>query len=374
MLYSALRDSLKRGANVAAQYERLGILRLWPTFYHSETAAKMDMKATDLRSLMKAIEGFGKIEVLVVGDIMLDQFIWGRVSRISPEAPVPVVEVDHETTMLGGATNVVNNIVSLGGKVRLCGVVGDDYIGKRIFSLLNGAGVNVNGIVVEDNRRTTLKTRIIAHAQQVVRYDKETRDTLKPETTNTILDFIHNQGERLAAIIVSDYGKGVVTRELMGGLKDLMATRGLPLAVDPNVRNFPLYEGVTIITPNNEEAQEAAGMDISDEESLRRVGEGLLQSYKCRAVLITRGEEGMTLFEGDGRATHIKVIARKVYDVTGAGDTVIATLTLGIATGLDVRSAAYLSNLAAGIVVGEVGTSTVKKDALKALLASHIQQ
>jgi len=374
MVYNALKDSYKRDANVAATYKRLGILSQGPTFAYGQTAAEMDMKATDLRSLMKAIEGFEKTEVLVVGDIMLDQFIWGRVSRISPEAPVPVVEVDHETTMLGGATNVVNNIVSLGGKVRLCGVVGDDYIGKRIFSLLNRLGVNINGIVVEDNRPTTLKTRIIAHAQQIVRYDRETRDSLKPETTNTILDFIHNRGETLAAIIVSDYGKGVVTRELMGGLKDLMSTRGLPLAVDPNVRNFPLYEGVTIITPNNEEAQEAAGMDISDEESLRRVGEGLLQSCRCRALLITRGEEGMTLFEGDGGATHIKVIARKVYDVTGAGDTVIATLTLGIATGLDVKSAAYLSNLAAGIVVGEVGTSTVKKDDLKALLASHIQQ
>jgi rfaE bifunctional protein kinase chain/domain len=334
----------------------------------------MDMNAIDLRSLMKAIEGFGKTEVLVVGDIMLDQFIWGRVSRISPEAPVPVVEVDHETTMLGGATNVVNNIVSLGGKVWLCGVVGDDYIGRQIFSLLNRLGVNINGIVVQDNRPTTLKTRIIAHAQQMVRYDKETRDTLKPETTNTILDFIHNRGENLAAIIVSDYGKGVVTRELMEGLKDLMSTRGLTLAVDPNVRNFPLYEGVTIITPNNKQAQEAAGIDISDEESLRRVGEALLQSCRCRALLITRGDEGMTLFESDDGATHIKVMARKVYDVTGAGDTVIATLTLGIAAGLDLKSAAYLSNVSAGIVVGEVGTSTVKKDDLKALLASHIQQ
>jgi rfaE bifunctional protein kinase chain/domain len=374
MLYSALRDSFKRGARVATASQGLGILRLRPTCYYGERATKMDMKTIDLRSLMKAIEGFGKIEVLVVGDIMLDQFIWGRVSRISPEAPVPVVEVDHETTMLGGAANVVNNIVSLGGKVSVCGAVGDDYIGRQIFSLLNRLGVNINGIVVEDNRPTTLKTRIIAHAQQVVRYDKETRETLKPETTYTILDFIHNRGENLAAIIVSDYGKGVVTRELMEGLKDLMSTRDLPLAVDPNVRNFPLYKGVTIITPNHNQAQEAAGIHISDEESLRRVGEALLKSYGCRALLITRGEEGMTLFEGDGGATHIKVMARKVYDVTGAGDTVIATLTLGIASGLDLKSAAYLSNVSAGIVVGEVGTSAVKKDDLKALLGSHMQR
>jgi rfaE bifunctional protein kinase chain/domain len=332
------------------------------------------MKDVDPESLNRAVDDFAKTRILVVGDIMLDQYIWGKVARISPEAPVPVVEIDHETKMLGGATNVVNNIACLGGKVLLCGVIGDDSIGKEIFSLLRKAGVGVDGILIEDTRVTTIKTRIIAHAQQVVRYDKETRDSLRPETTNSILNFIRNQMDNLAAVIVSDYGKGVVTRELMEGVKDLTSARGLPLAVDPNVKNFPLYKGATIITPNHNEAQEATGIYIVDEESLRRAGEKLLHSYACRGLLITRGEEGMTLFEGDGGATHIKVMARKVYDVTGAGDTVIATLTLGIATGLDVKSAAYLSNLAAGIVVGEVGTSTVKKDDLKALLTSHIQQ
>jgi rfaE bifunctional protein kinase chain/domain len=334
----------------------------------------MDVKDIDLESLSKAIASFEKTGVLVIGDIMLDQFIWGKVSRISPEAPVPVVEVNHETVMLGGATNVVNNIVSLGGKVLLCGVVGDDYTGKRVFSLLKRLGVTTDGIVVEDKRPTTLKTRIIAHAQQVVRYDRETKDALKPETINSILGFIHNQRDNLAAIIISDYGKGVVTRELMEGAKDLMSTSDLALAVDPNVKNFPLYEGVTIITPNHNEAQEAAGMDISDEESLKRVGKKLMQLYRCRALLITRGEDGMTLFEDDGGAMHIKVMARKVYDVTGAGDTVIATLTLGMTAGLDPKSAAYLSSLAAGIVVGEVGTSTVKKDDLKALLTAHVKK
>lgn len=330
------------------------------------------MKDIDPESLNKAIDNFGKTRLLVVGDIMLDQFIWGKVSRISPEAPVPVVEVDHETTMLGGATNVVNNIVCLGGKVLLCGVVGDDYIGKEIFSLLHQSGVNVSGITVEDSRPTTKKTRIIAHAQQVVRYDRETKDSLNPETTKSILDFIHGQRDKLAAIIVSDYGKGVVTRELMEGVRELMSTRDLPLAVDPNVKNFPFYEGVTIITPNHSEAQEAAGIDIVDEESLRRVGEKLLQSFKCRGLLITRGEDGMTLFKEGSKMIHIKAMARKIYDVTGAGDTVTATLTLGLAAGLDMKSAAYLSNLAAGLVVGEVGTSTVKMDDLKELISVHL--
>ena len=330
------------------------------------------MKDIDPESLNKAIDNFGKTRILVIGDIMLDKFIWGNVSRISPEAPVPVVEVDHETIMLGGATNVINNIVSLGGKVLLCGVVGDDYTGREIFSLLNESKVNVSGIIIEDNRPTTIKTRIIAHAQQVVRYDRETRESLKPETTDSILNFIHDQKDNLSAIIVSDYRKGVVTREIMEGVKDLMSTRGLPLAVDPNIKNFPLYEGVTIITPNHNEAQEAAGIDIVDEESLRRVGEKLLQSYRCRALLITRGEDGMTLFEEGGKRVDIKAIARKIYDVTGAGDTVAATLTLGIVAGLDMKSAAYLSNLAAGIVVGEVGTSAVRIDDLKALIAFHL--
>ncbi len=330
------------------------------------------MKDIDPESLNKAIDNFGKTRILVIGDIMLDKFIWGNVSRISPEAPVPVVEVDHETIMLGGATNVINNIVSLGGKVLLCGVVGDDYTGREIFSLLNESKVNVSGIIIEDNRPTTIKTRIIAHAQQVVRYDRETRESLKPETTDSILNFIHDQKDNLSAIIVSDYRKGVVTREIMEGVKDLMSTRGLNLAVDPNIKNFPLYEGVTIITPNHNEAQEAAGIDIVDEESLERVGEKLLQSYRCRALLITRGEDGMTLFEEGGKRVDIKAIARKIYDVTGAGDTVTATLTLGIVAGLDMKSAAYLSNLAAGMVVGEVGTSAVRIDDLKALIASHL--
>ena len=330
------------------------------------------MKNIDRNYLNKGIDNFGKSMILVIGDIMLDRFIWGNVSRISPEAPVPVVEVERETIMLGGAANVVNNLVSLGGNVMMCGIVGDDSTGEQIISKLNELDVDTTGIAIEHDRPTSVKTRIIAHAQQVVRYDRETRDSLNPETTKSILDFIHDQRDKLAAIIVSDYGKGVVTRELMEGVKGLMSARDLPLAVDPNVKNFPLYEGVTIITPNHSEAQEVAGIDIVDEESLRRVGEKLLQSFRCRALLITRGKDGMTLFEEEGRVTHIKSIARKVYDVTGAGDTVIATLTLGIAGGLDMKSAAYLSNLAAGIVVGEIGTSTVKIDNLKELIASHL--
>ena len=330
------------------------------------------MKNIDRNYLNKGIDNFGKSMILVVGDIMLDRFIWGNVSRISPEAPVPVVEVERETIMLGGAANVVNNLVSLGGNVMMCGIVGDDSTGEQIISKLNELDVDTTGIAIEHDRPTSVKTRIIAHAQQVVRYDWEKKIPLKPKTTKDILNFIQEKKGNLSALIISDYGKGVISRQLMDGLRSATSDCNFPVTVDPNVKNFPLYKDVTVITPNHNQAGEIAGLEIVNEEDLKKVGKKLLNSKKCEALLITRGKDGMTLFEEEGRVTHIKSIARKVYDVTGAGDTVIAALTLGIAGGLDMKSAAYLSNLAAGIVVGEIGTSTVKIDNLKELIASHL--
>jgi D-beta-D-heptose 7-phosphate kinase/D-beta-D-heptose 1-phosphate adenosyltransferase len=330
------------------------------------------MKNIDKKYLNKGIDNFGKSMILVIGDIMLDRFIWGNVSRISPEAPVPVVEVERETIMLGGAANVVNNLVSLGGNVMMCGIVGDDSTGKQIISKLKELEVDITGIAIEHDRPTSVKTRVIAHAQQVVRYDREKKIPLKLKTTKGILNFIHEKKGDISALIVSDYGKGVISRQLMDGLRSATSDCNFPVTVDPNVKNFPIYKDVTVITPNNNQAGEIAGLEIVNEEDLKKVGKKLLNNKKCEALLITRGKDGMTLFEEEGRVTHIKSIARKVYDVTGAGDTVIATLTLGIAGGLDMKSAAYLSNLAAGIVVGEIGTSTVKIDNLKELIASHL--
>jgi len=330
------------------------------------------MTNIDKSYLNKGIDNFGKSMILVIGDIMLDKFIWGNVSRISPEAPVPVVEVEHETVMLGGATNVVNNLVSLGGSVMMCGVVGNDPTGKEIISRLDELNVDTGGIAIEVDRPTSVKTRIIAHDQQVVRYDREKTISLKPKTIKGILDFINEKKGNLSALIVSDYGKGVISRQLMDGLKSIISDCDFPVTVDPNVKNFSLYKDVTVITPNHNQAGEIAGIEIINEEDLKKVGKKLLNNKKCKALLITRGKDGMTLFEQEGRVTHIKSIARKVYDVTGAGDTVIATLTLGIAGGLDLKSAAYLSNLSGGIVVGEIGTSTVKIDNLKELIKSHL--
>ena len=330
------------------------------------------MTNIDKSYLNKGIDNFGKSMILVIGDIMLDKFIWGNVSRISPEAPVPVVEVEHETVMLGGATNVVNNLVSLGGSVMMCGVVGNDPTGKEIISRLDELNVDTGGIAIEVDRPTSVKTRIIAHDQQVVRYDREKTISLKPKTIKGILDFINEKKGNLSALIVSDYGKGVISRQLMDGLKSIISDCDFPVTVDPNVKNFSLYKDVTVITPNHNQAEEIAGIEIINEENLKKVGKKLLNNKKCKALLITRGKDGMTLFEQEGRVTHIKSIARKVYDVTGAGDTVIATLTLGIAGGLDLKSAAYLSNLSGGIVVGEIGTSTVKIDNLKELINSRL--
>ena len=326
------------------------------------------MEDIQKKYLKKGIDNFGKSMILVVGDIMLDRFIWGHVSRISPEAPVPVVEVERETAMFGGATNVANNLVSLGGNVMMCGVVGDDPTGKEVISRLNELNVDTTGIAIELDRPTSVKTRIIAHDQQVVRYDRENKILLKTKTTKSILDFIHEKKGDLTALIVSDYGKGVISRQLMDDLKSITSEYNFPVTVDPNVKNFPLYKDVTVITPNHNQAGEIAGLEIINDKDLKKVGRKLLNNKKCKALLITRGKDGMTLFEEEGRVTHIKSIARKVYDVTGAGDTVIATLTLGIAGGLDIKSASYLSNLAGGIVVGEVGTSTVKIDNLKELI------
>jgi D-glycero-beta-D-manno-heptose-7-phosphate kinase len=332
------------------------------------------MREFDSVQLSHGIDRFEGKSILVIGDIMLDRFIWGKVSRISPEAPVPVVEVERESTMLGGAANVANNLVSLGSKALLCGVVGDDGPGEEVISKLKDMGVDIGGISIESPRPTSVKTRIVAHAQQVVRYDLEKRIPLKPSTITHMLEFVREKKGHISAIIFSDYGKGVLSRKLMHGIVGEISGSTFPVAVDPYVKNYPLYRHVTVITPNSTQAGQIAGMEIKDETDLIKAAKRLMNHNRSKAVLITRGEQGMALFEEGGEVTRIKSIARKVYDVTGAGDTVIAAFTLGIASGLDMKSAAFLSNLAAGIVVGEVGTSAVKIDILKRAVAAYLSQ
>ncbi|HTP05345.1 MAG TPA: D-glycero-beta-D-manno-heptose-7-phosphate kinase [Nitrospirota bacterium] len=323
------------------------------------------------KRLMKYIDRFPSTRTLVVGDVVLDHYIWGNVSRISPEAPVPVVNVTKESVLLGGATNVVNNVYTLGGKVSVCGVIGHDEAGRQLVHMLRVQGINTDGLIVEDDRPTTIKTRVIAHSQQVVRFDRETKVGIDRDTHRRIFEYIRQQADSgLDAIVLSDYSKGVVTKDLVRDIVKLARKKGIIVSVDPKVNHFGIYSGVTILTPNTKEASIGSKIEIEDEKSLIKAGALLLKRLKCDAVLVTRGEHGMSLFERGGRVTHIPTVAQEVFDVTGAGDTVISTLTLAMAAGAGMVDAARLSNYAAGIVVGVVGTATVKPDELKQKIAA----
>jgi len=324
---------------------------------------------TESKRLTQFIDRFPRTRTLVVGDVMLDHYVWGSVSRISPEAPVPVVNVTKESLLLGAATNVVNNIHALGGKVGVCGVIGNDDAGRQLVHLLRVQGINTDGLVVEDGRPTTIKTRVIAHSQQVVRFDRETKNGIERDTHRRIFEYVKQQVKNgLDAIVLSDYCKGVVTKELVRDIVNLARKNNVIVSVDPKVSHFGIYSGVTILTPNTKEASIGSKIDIEDDRSLLKAGALLLKRLKCSAVLITRGEHGMSLFERKGKITHIPTVARAVYDVTGAGDTVISTLTLAMAAGAGMVDAAKISNYAAGIVVGVVGTATVKSEELKRMI------
>jgi len=325
-------------------------------------------------ALLPYISKFPDARIMVIGDLMVDEYIWGNVSRISPEAPVPVVSVTSESLRLGGAGNVVNNIHTLGGKVLLTGVVGNDEMGRKVIHDLRKMGLETKGIIVEPERVTTVKTRIIAQHQQVVRYDREITRPIQPENIQQMLSLLEGGIHELDAVLVSDYGKGVICEPLMERVRFLTQRAGKILAVDPKVKNFPFFREVSIITPNHYEAAEAAGRWILSEEDLLAVGRTLLLRLHAKSVLITRGEKGMTLFQDNGEVTHIPTMAKEVYDVTGAGDTVISVLTLAMASGATAKEAAILSNIAAGIVVGEVGTATIKTLELEDAVRNGIRE
>ncbi|MBI5739736.1 MAG: D-glycero-beta-D-manno-heptose-7-phosphate kinase [Nitrospirae bacterium] len=301
---------------------------------------------------------FKNTGILVIGDLMVDQYVWGKVKRISPEAPVPVVEVTDENLLLGGAANVAHNILSLGGKVYVAGTVGSDDIGKIVVNKFRESGIGADGIVVDRDRPTTVKTRVIAHSQQVVRFDKEIKSDIGLATLSLVLDYVRACIPAIKGIIISDYSKGMITKALIAKVLRLCGPRVF-VAVDPKVGHFEYYRGVSLITPNIAEASFGSGIDISDEKTLIAAGKILLKKINCGSLVITRGDEGMTLFERGGRITHIPTCAREVYDVSGAGDTVIAALTLAHSAGASLKEAAIIANHAAGVVVGKVGTAVV---------------
>ncbi len=306
------------------------------------------------------IEKLKKAKVAVVGDLICDKYVIGKVERISPEAPVPVVRVEKESYFLGGASNVALNLKNLGCTVHLFGVVGNDTCGKRLMNMIKDKDLDTSHILVLEDRPTTLKTRVIAQSQQIVRFDREKILQIDKKHAYEIVKGVKNSDVNV--VIVSDYGKGVVSEYLIEELKKL----DIFIAVDPKIKNAYAYKGVDIITPNLKEAKEISGVEIdSFVNGLELAAKKIIKKTGCRYLLITEGEKGMSLFDKDGLLLKQPSKARDVYDVTGAGDTVIAVLSAAISSGFDIKEAVKLSNAAAGIVVGKMGTATVSFEELK---------
>ena len=329
----------------------------------------MSSPAFDLPTLEATIARFAGRRILVLGDLMLDRYLWGRVDRISPEAPVPVVEIERESWALGGAGNVAANLQALGAEPVLLGVVGQDEDGARLMDTLRQRGVPTAGVVTDATRPTTVKTRIIAHAQQVVRADRESRADVEGAAFEALGARLTAEIPRCEGMVVSDYCKGVISERSLERALGLARARQLTVSVDPKERHIDAYRGVSILTPNQHEAGYMQGRRVVDEASLKEVGWGLQQRLGAEAVLVTRGPEGMSLFERGGRYTHLPTVAREVYDVTGAGDTVVSVVAVALAAGADYVTASHLSNHAAGVVIREVGTASCTPAELLASLA-----
>jgi D-glycero-beta-D-manno-heptose-7-phosphate kinase len=315
---------------------------------------------SDARALVDRMRGRA---ILVVGDLMIDEWIWGAVSRISPEAPVPVVAVTDHSFTLGGAGNVANNLVALGARVAFVGTVGEDAFATDVRRMLREESVDDSGVFSVSDRPTTRKTRIVAHNQQVVRADWEDPAPLRPEDRARIAAFVRERAPACDAVILSDYAKGLLSAEVVE------AARACPLVlVDPKPQNLDLFTGVTCVAPNVHEAEAACGIKIGDDATLELAGARLLERLRCRYVVITRGEHGMSLFGSQGERLTIPSVARKVFDVSGAGDTVIGVLSLALAGGASIERAMQLANFAAGAVVEKLGTATASDDEIIALI------
>jgi D-beta-D-heptose 7-phosphate kinase/D-beta-D-heptose 1-phosphate adenosyltransferase len=325
----------------------------------------MNRNALSPARVRQLLQAAAKTRILVVGDVMLDQFIWGSVARISPEAPVPVVDFQRESFMPGGAANVARNLTALGVDAELFGTVGEDSAAEQLRTLLGEQHIGCRGLVASSARRTSLKTRIVAQTQQVVRIDRETRDGITPQLVSRLLAAIKSQIRKTDAIIVGDYGKGVVTQSLLNELKLLCHDHGVWLSLDPKPVHALNLAGLSLITPNRKEAFELANLPDDTrnanplaDKNLMQVAECLLNELRPAVLLITLGELGMLLCQRGQKPFPIPTVAQEVFDVSGAGDTAIATFTLAIAAGASPTEAAIISNHAAGIVVGKVGTAT----------------
>ncbi len=318
----------------------------------------------NLAGLKNAINQFSHSRVLVVGDLMLDHYISGTVLRISPEAPVPVLEFASESFNIGGAGNAAANISALQGRASIAGVIGDDMNGQKLLDLIKGKGLDTEGVIVVPDRPTTTKTRIIAEQQQVVRIDREVRNEISDKYVKQILSFVKKRLDQVEAVLISDYDKGLVTMKLLEGLVPLARRWHKPVVADSKFRYLSGYRGVTAVTPNLKEASATTGISPTDEVAIQRMGHWLLSRLECETVLITRGKDGISLFGNNGDMAVMPSVAKEVSDVTGAGDTVASVLTLGLAAGISTEDATLIANAAAGIVVGRLGVAVVTRDEL----------
>lgn len=322
-----------------------------------------------IKSKKSSVELLSSSSILVVGDLMLDRFVWGEVSRISPEAPVPVVEVHEETSLLGGAANVANNIISLGGKCILAGLVGDDKAGETLLALAEGSGVDVS-CIFKDRCQTTVKTRLLARNQQVARVDREDfrrENEIPQDFISGVLEAVKSAG----AVIVSDYNKGVINSRLMHDLVKAAFEMDIMLLVDPKPSNRSVYHNASLVTPNCNEAEALSRINIHDIPSAASAAAEIAKQLSIDNVLITMGKDGMVLWRNNQEMLAIPTTAMDVFDVTGAGDTVISIMGMGAASGLDLEQSARIANIAAGLVVGKVGTATVNMQELSEAVETH---
>ena len=332
------------------------------------------MHSVSTARLAQLLETMRGKKIAVVGDLMLDRYLWGSVVRISPEAPVPVVEVESESESLGGAANVSNNIQSLGAQAIPVGVIGKDRNGQALLELARKSDFPTEGIITDPGRSTTLKARVIAHSQHVVRVDRETKQNISADAEKRILTFMAGIFPQLDAVVLEDYNKGLLTPELISGIIALARKHDVSLTVDPKFDNFFAYQHATVFKPNRKETEEAFGMKIQNDPDLQKATHRLKERLHCENVLITLGENGMLLLDADGREYRLPTRAQKVHDVSGAGDTVIGTLTAALAAGGTILEAAILANLAASIVVAEIGAVPVHPQKLQCEIDKYAQE
>jgi rfaE bifunctional protein kinase chain/domain len=326
-----------------------------------------------MKDLNRILKGFVSKKILVLGDIMLDHYIWGKVDRISPEAPVPVLDVQNEEYRLGGAANVALNLRALGAQVYLCGVVGDDEAGKKIKALLKMESIDSSAVIIGKKRPTTLKTRIGAVNQQIVRLDREQRLDISAELETAIIKAMQKVIPLIDAVIIEDYNKGLLTEKIISEILKAAGKQGKLISVDPKQKNFFAYKKVDVFKPNYSEMQKNLGVIFEQEADFNKQAVLLKKKLQCKNLVVTRGEKGLYIYSDDSRSHQIPTFAREVFDVSGAGDTVISALTLALCEGCDIRTAAIIANHAAGVVCAKMGTAVATIEEIRQSYNEHKQ-